>query len=232
MSTDNTCPICNGTGVDPNNGRLCVCVIQKAMDTYFSSSELKYVTVPDELKNLRIDPEIHKHDFFVMSGVASDKETKSKYSTRPDSILYKGAPTNQFLKYYIAMNFMKNPEYTYLYHTGKDIFDVFMSSDMEYQQKITKVDLLVIVIGNDVKNSYLQELIPFVIGERRLKRKQTIVAWGNPGITDREKRATYIREKYGDAVYDILYSQMKIMEKTVRLNDRSVYMVSSKSGGK
>jgi len=169
-----------------------------------------------------------KQDIYFGGGVVPIETNTSKYRNDPvEGYMAKRLPIVPLVKMYILKRFLRNPNYTYFYGTGKDVFDVFMSDDMAEQKRIVECDLFVVCIGNDFKNNYIQELLPFILGERATKGKQTFVLWVNKSITETVNRTHYIKEKYGEALFKIISTQVVVAEKKVRFDSDKMIKVNN-----
>lgn len=225
---DEDCKLCDNTGVNPDNGKMCVCVIQKAINNYFRGS-LTDIKVPDYMKSFQFDEDFMEKDIYFGGGIVPTEHNLSKYRNDPDNgHMARRLPIVPFVKYYILKRFLRNPGYTYFYGTGKDVFDVFMSDDMAEQKRIVDCDLFVVCIGNDFKNNYIQELLPFILGERATKGKQSFILWVNKSITESADRTHYIKEKYGQALFKIISTQVVVADKKVRFDGNKFISIQGK----
>jgi len=177
------CLICHGRGIDPNTGQKCKCVLENAL-RQFLPVNMRGLKIAS---NRRINPSWDKFNQLVI--------------TEPSNY-----PFIHFLKHYLILKYLQ--DYTYKYHimTGKDVFDIYMDSDIEAQSSLVNDNLLVLNLGNDVKNKYMQELIPFIIKERHTKGLRTFVNIMNKGLykNQEDKMFKMITEKYGPETIEVL----------------------------
>jgi len=179
----NDCPICHGRGIDPNTGQKCKCILENALIHF----------LPTNMRNIKI---------------ASDRKINSSWSEYNQLVITEPSnyPFINFLKHYLILKYLQ--DYTYKYHimTGKDVFDVYMDSSIEAQSALVNDDLLVLNLGNDVKNKYMQELIPFLIKERNTKGLRTYVNIMNKGLYKNQEDKMYkmILDKYGEETKEVI----------------------------
>lgn len=212
--TNNICEICDGTGVDPNSGNVCSCMIQKALDNFLGAN-FSDVTISDKLKNMTVDESMYHIDIYFNAGIRPDKLANSNNRI----------PVFEFVKLYLVHKFLYNPEYSFWNGTGTDIFNAYMGTSIAEQNEVIMKDLFIISIGNNVTNTYLKELLPYVLNERKLKGKQNFVIWTNTHIDDPTKRTEYIKNKYGEEMYTYLSTQVRTSERHIRYSKNKIYLL-------
>jgi len=207
--TSNFCDICNDTGFV--NGKVCKCVINKLIDANMPL-RLKSVKVPDQFKKMQIDQQVYDSSLYFGGNLLFSSDGKSNIS-------YK-----QFLKLYVTHFIIKHKTATINYLSGKEIFDIFISDDVNLQQDVLKYDLLIISFGNDFKNQYLQDIMPHIIGNRISQSLQTIVVWENPLVKDSSSKKEYIQDKYGVLTYNYLITSFVIADKKLTFDNKKFFI--------
>ena len=190
------CPICNDRGVTPNN-TLCVCKLKDIIKTSLPQELIKLKT-----PKLIIDKNLLGKNIYFGGGTIN------------------GITPKQIIKAYIINQLINNLSFSFYYGSVKSIFDIYMSSDNDLQSSIVKQDLLVMKIGNDVKNQYILELIPNIIGERVSNNLPTIILWDNKIIKDSVDKTHYIKERYNELTYKYIASDFVIADKAIIIKDK------------
>ena len=156
--------------------------------------EFKDVIIDKTLKSMKLSDGILKQNLYTLKRVKiNDKSYNSE----------------EIIKLILAHKFIKNNKSSYFVGTGKDIFDIYMSDGVEGQIYIQNVDTLIVYLGNDFKNSYLQEILPSLLVTRK---NQNIIIWNNKTINDASSRKKYIDEKYGEALYTYITTECKLIK--------------------
>jgi len=187
---ERVCGICNGRGIVGN--RVCKCVIEGILSK----------RVPVELNKYKISKTIKQ---------VCDK-------VKQCNIYFGGGKINNIepkaiIKAIIVHRILSDYKFEFFYGSVKDVFDIFMSPDNEFQSRITNNDLLVMKIGNEFSNSYIQELVPFILGERISKNKQTILLWDNFVNDKSQDKVKFIKERYSSDTYEYIVKEFVIADK-------------------
>ncbi len=146
------CPKCNGTLIDPISGGQCSCVIRNALKSVMHPILLAAKPAPKQ----GMFPAEHLRQF------------KSVICTTPK------AAFASLAKYYFSLEFIiNNSRYTHLYSTARELSDSFLIGDYEAEKPYLESDFLILSIHNDPENSYMAQMIPYVVQQRAALGKTT-----------------------------------------------------------
>jgi hypothetical protein len=86
---------------------------------------------------------------------------------------------DSLVKYYLSYQYINTiGKYTYKYLTGREVVDSFLISGSdgdEVEREITNCDFLILILGNDPNNKYMEELLPYLTSQRHTNGKKTWV---------------------------------------------------------
>jgi len=185
---ENKCNKCGNSGKTPD-GKVCSCVYKDMLEHFLY--DLKDIQIPEEIKKLKFSDDFYKSDVYTKSTIKIGNK------------LY---PTKSVLKLYLVHRFLRDVTTSYFIGTGKDIFDHYMTDGVDLQKKLQEVDVLILLIGNDFKNSYMQEILPSLLMSRK---GQNIIVWDNKFVTESTKKIHLIKDKYGDQFHLVLANNTK-----------------------
>jgi len=164
------CPDCHGKGFIPGSdsqkSQECNCVTKQEVQ--------RYLTPEYANRNINLDPEFPLAHFSDL--------------LKRDLIFIKNYPLMRFrekIKSYLAKTWLFEPETrkSHLTVSAWDVVQAYMRSDHNVKiEDIRAVDLFILLLDNDPRNSSYSEYLMLIIKERQRMGKRTLI-WSrqNPG---------------------------------------------------
>lgn len=168
------CPKCLNTGF--YDKVQCSCVIERALSVWLDPVLVKAPKISKEKRPsfVNIDSSRFQSVMFVTDRMQFDS----------------------LIKFYLSYKYIQTVgAYKYKYVTGREVVDSFLISGSdgdEVEREITNCDLLVLILGSDPKNKYMDELLPYITSLRHTKGKKTWVYMPPSAFNT-------IRQYYGEA---------------------------------
>ena len=133
------CETCRGRGVT-ENGETCVCLLREALLSYLPA-------------------------FLRVPGIeTSGSWIKSFYPKTKDTSVFFACDRSKFLTvvktHLISSYIEKSGSYKFLFSSGQELVDLFLSNDKSYWfSEIFKVDLFVLDLSHDIPNKKMPDLV-------------------------------------------------------------------------
>ncbi len=228
-----TCALCKDTGYIDN--KKCACFVKAATDLLYNQSNIKNLSRNETFNKFCFD--YYPKDFFdenlenkinaydnAINAVNICKKFVADFDSFASNILLYGDPGvgKTFLTNCIANELIKT-SHSVIYLTSIELFDLmskYKFSNNEDDMKmdtITECDLLIIDdLGTELVNSFTDSSLFYVINDRLLQKKSTIIS------TNFDIDGLY--NKYSERVFSRImhsYTPIKLFTDDIRLKNPS-----------